>query len=66
LAQCGRSHPGASGRLLTAKCTLVHLTWLPFAGGRLNVGLDRFRFGHGDVSKPHAGPTGDDWVHGGS
>lgn len=24
------------------------------------MGLDRFRFGRGDFSKPHAGPTGDD------
>lgn len=51
---------GRGGRLLTVECTLVHGTGLLFAGGPLNVGLDRFRFGRGDFSKPHAGPTGDD------
>jgi hypothetical protein len=46
--------------MLTVKCALVHGTGLLFAGGPLNVGLDRFRFGREDISKPHAGPTGDD------
>jgi hypothetical protein len=46
--------------LLTVECTLVLVTGLLFAGGPLNEGLDRFRFGRRDVSKPYAGPTGDD------
>jgi hypothetical protein len=54
------SDPHVPGGLLAAECTLVLGTRLPFAGGSPNEGLDRFRFGRGDFSKPYAGPTGDD------
>jgi hypothetical protein len=46
--------------LLAAECTLVYVTGLLFVGGPQSVGLDRFRFGRGDFSKPCDAPTGDD------
>jgi hypothetical protein len=49
-----------TGGLQTVKCTLVRATRLLFAERSQSAGLDRFRFGHGEDSKPHAEPTGDD------